>query len=531
MLRINNLRIKAEDETPLNVHIAKKLKLPVTEITEFRIYKKALDARRKNNINFVYAIDVAVKTAEGALLSKLASDKDITQLTINPAVELLPGNIPLVNQPIVIGAGPAGLVAALTLAKYGYKPILLERGQDVDQRTQDINKFWRQGQLNTHSNVQFGEGGAGTFSDGKLTTRVTDPYMLQVLDMFIAAGAPPEIRYSHKPHVGTDQLRHMVKNLRKKIIELGGQVQFKAQVTDIKIKEGAIAGVIVNHHEYIPADVVLLAIGHSARDTYEMLFNRGVAMESKPFAIGVRIEHPQQDLDRSQYGRLAGHPNLGPSDYALVYHDKASGRSAYSFCMCPGGLVVASASEEGGVVINGMSLYKRDSGIANSALVVNVNPSDCGSEVLSTIEFQRHYERLAFNLAGNYYAPVQTVGDFLLNKSGSSKFLCQPSYRPGVHNANLRECLPAFVGDTLQGALQYFGNRIAVFKEQSAPMTGVETRTSAPVRIIRQDNFISTATEGLYPVGEGAGYAGGIMSAALDGLHAASSVIAKFCPE
>jgi uncharacterized FAD-dependent dehydrogenase len=252
-------------------------------------------------------------------------------------------------------------------------------------------------------------------------------------------------------------------------------------------------------------------------------------MESKPFAIGVRIEHPQSELDRSQYGNLAGHPNLDPADYALVYHDKQSGRTAYSFCMCPGGQVVASASEEGGIVTNGMSLYQRNSVIANSALVVNVNPSDCGSEVMSTIEFQRYYERLAFKMAANYYAPVQTVGDFLLNKSSSRRFVCQPTYRPGVHSVNLHECLPAFVGQTLMGALEYFGRKIPVFKELGAPLTGVETRTSAPVRILRQDNFTSTNITGLYPIGEGAGYAGGIMSAALDGLHAARSVIAKYC--
>lgn len=531
LLKISNLRVNVEDNTPLKQQIAGKLKLPVEEIVAYRILKKALDARRKHRINFVYTLEVEIRVAEGNVLARLAGDQDITQLTIDPLPEIIRGNIPLEYQPVVIGAGPAGLVAALTLAQYGYKPILLERGQDVDQRAQEIERFWQGGRLNPASNVQFGEGGAGTFSDGKLTTRVTDPYMLQVLDLFIAAGAPPEIRYSYKPHVGTDKLRNMVKNLRKKITELGGQVQFQAKVTEIQFKQDAIHGVIVNHETFIPAKVVLLAIGHSARDTYEMLFKNGVTMESKPFAIGVRIEHPQSKLDHSQYGSLAGHPNLGPADYALVYHDKQSQRTAYSFCMCPGGLVVGSASEEGGVVTNGMSLYQRNSGIANSALVVNVNPSDCGSGVLSTIAFQRHYERLAFKLSEHYYAPVQTVGDFLLNKSGSKKFLCRPTYRPGIQSADLHQCLPTFVAETLAGALPYFGRKIPVFKELSAPMTGVETRTSAPVRIIRQDNFQAVNREGLYPIGEGAGYAGGIMSAALDGLHAAYSVISRYCPE
>ena len=530
MLRINNLRVKVEDNTPLKKHIARKLKLPSSEIAEYRIFKKALDARRKNNINFVYTVEVATKVAEENVFARLANDQDITKFTENSLPEVFCGHIPLVHPPVVIGAGPAGLIAALTLAEHGYQPILLERGQDVERRTQDIEHFWQTGHFKPSSNVQFGEGGAGTFSDGKLTTRVTDPYMLRVLDLFIAAGAPPEIRYSFKPHVGTDKLKNMVKNLRKKTIALGGQVKFCAQVTDIKFQQDAVKGVVVNHDTFIPAEIVLMAIGHSARDTYEMLFSHGVAMESKPFSMGVRIEHPQSALDRSQYGNLAGHPNLGPADYALVYHDRESGRTAYSFCMCPGGAVVAAASEEGGVVTNGMSLYSRASGIANSAIVVNVNPADCGSEALSTIAFQRHYEQLAFQLAGNYCAPVQTVGDFLLHKSGSKKFLCRPTYRPGVRSADLHECLPGFVADTLQGALPYFGRKIPVFKEMGAPLTGVETRTSAPVRIIRRDNFLSVNKKGLYPIGEGAGYAGGIMSAALDGLHAAHHVISEYCP-
>ena len=389
------------------------------------------------------------------------------------------------------------MLAAFMLAKYGYRPLILERGCEVGQRARDIELFWGKGEFNPDSNFQFGEGGAGTFSDGKLTTRVQDVRTAEVLDIFIAAGTPPEIKYLHKPHIGTDKLREVVKNIRTRIITYGGEIEFSAKVTDVIIKNSQLSAVVVNDSKVIPCQAVFLATGHSARDTYTMLHKRQIAMEAKAFAIGVRIEHPQQLIDRAQYGEMADYAKLGPADYALIHHDKKTLRTAYSFCMCPGG-----------VVVNGMSLHARASGIANSALVVNVNPGDYGDGILAGVEFQRHYEKLAFAAGGaNYYAPVQTVGKFIADKDGS-KFLTAPTYKPGTKNAKLQDCLPGFVIDTL----------------------GVETRTSAPVRLVRNEKYISVNTDGMYPIGEGAGYAGGIMSAALDGVNAAIKFINTYKP-
>ncbi|HWR05762.1 NAD(P)/FAD-dependent oxidoreductase [Sporomusa sp.] len=524
MLRISNFRIPLTDDTPLEQLAARRLNLAPDTVSQVVIIRRAIDARRKHNINFVYTLAVELKIPSGQALARLAGDKDIVLLSPAVTEEIVPGAIPLNNRPVVVGAGPAGLFAAFMLAKHGYKPLLLERGRDVDRRARDIADFWRTGTLDEASNIQFGEGGAGTFSDGKLTTRVTDPRMAAVLDIMTAAGAPSEIKYLHKPHIGTDKLREVVKNIRTEIVKLGGDVEFEACLTGITSKDGQLTGITVNDSRHISCDTLFLAIGHSARDTYRMLYEQQVAMEAKPFAIGVRIEHPQELIDTAQYGAAAGHPRLGAADYALVFQDKAAGRAAYSFCMCPGGLVVAAASEAGGVVTNGMSLYKRDSGLANSALAVTVNPADYGPNVLDGIEFQRRYERLAFALGGhNYTAPVQTVGDFLTGKSGSAKYLATPSYRPGVTPADLRQCLPEFVTTTLAKALPDFGRKIKGFDHASAVLTGVETRTSAPVRLVRSSDFVSINTAGLYPIGEGAGYAGGIMSAALDGMNAAIS--------
>lgn len=517
-------------QTNLTKLAAKKLLLPPQRITEVVIVRKALDARRKTNIHFVYTVDVAVSQSELDVLARHAQSKDISQTPPPPVFTLERGSEKLAQRPVIVGFGPAGMLAALTLAKEGYRPLVLERGRRVEDRTRDIARFWHTGEFDPASNVQFGEGGAGTFSDGKLTTRVSDPLMRQVAEHFIAAGAPVEIRYLQKAHIGTDKLRHMVKKLREMVEEYGGEVRFESQVTDICLKAGKISGVVVNGKETIDCDALLLGIGHSARDTYAMLHERGIAMEAKPFAIGVRIEHPQELIDRAQYGPAAGHPQLGAADYALVYQAKDSGRSAYSFCMCPGGLVVASSSEPGGVVSNGMSLYQRASGVANSALVVNVNPEDYGGGVLDGIAFQRRYEQLAFQCGGgNYYAPVQTVGDFLQGVSGSTDFLLQPSYQPGVTPVDLRQCLPSFVTDTLARALPDFDRKIKGFAHPGAVLTGVETRTSAPLRINRgRETYLSVNTPGLYPMGEGAGYAGGIMSAALDGMNTALALIKQY---
>ncbi len=524
MLKISNFRIPLTEETPLEQLVARRLRLEPAQIRQVNIIRRAIDARRKHSITFVYTLAVELLVPPGQALTRLAGDKDVALIQAMAAEEIVTGMVPLNNRPVVVGSGPAGLFAALMLARHGYKPLLIERGRDVERRARDIADFWRTGQFDEHSNVQFGEGGAGTFSDGKLTTRVTDPRTAAVLDMLITAGAPAEIKYLHKPHIGTDKLRQVVRNIRTEIIKLGGEVEFEACLTGITCKDGKLTGITINSSRYIPCETLFLAIGHSARDTYRMLHEQLVAMEAKPFAIGVRIEHPQELIDTAQYGAAAGHPRLGPADYALVYQDKTAGRAAYSFCMCPGGLVVAAASEAGGVVTNGMSLYKRDSGFANSAIAVTVSPADYGSNVLDGIEFQRRYERLAFVLGGhNYNAPVQTVGDFLAGKSGSANYLALPSYRPGTAPADLRQCLPEYVAATLAKALPDFGRKLRGFDHMNAVLTGVETRTSAPVRLVRGPDFVSINTAGVYPIGEGAGYAGGIMSAALDGMNAAIS--------
>lgn len=529
MLRIINMRVSLEDNTPISKLTAKRLNLPPQVVLEVVIVRKALDARRKTNISFVYTLDVRTSLPEGQVIASLHGDKNVS-ISAEPIAEvIIPGETILKHRPVIVGFGPAGMLAALTLAQHGYRPVVLERGRDVEQRTKDVAKFWQTGEFDEISNVQFGEGGAGTFSDGKLTTRVNDPLMRQVLDILVEAGAPQEITYLHKPHIGTDKLRGVVKHIREEIIKFGGDVQFEAKVTDITIENGAITGLTINQNQYIPCSVALFAIGHSARDTYTMLHNRGIAMEAKPFSIGVRIEHPQDIIDKSQYGISAGHANLAPADYTLVYHAKDTGRTAYSFCMCPGGLVVAAASETGGVVTNGMSLYKRASGISNSALVVNVTPEDFGNHILGGMEFQRKYEQLAFQCGGsNYQAPIQTVGDFLAGKTGGTTSKAKPSYRPGTVAADLRQCLPDFVVDTLARALPDFNRKINGFAHPDTVMTGVETRTSAPVRIVRNKDYNSINTQGFYPIGEGAGYAGGIMSAALDGLNCATTVIRQY---
>ena len=529
MLRIANLRVSIDNKKSLAVLAAKKLRIPPQAVLGVVVVRKAVDARRKQNITFVYTIDVAVSGRENDVLKRAASN----DVKIAPPAEVFApsfGTKMMNARPVIVGFGPAGMVAGLVLAKYGYAPLILERGACVEDRQAAIRHFEETGELDVRTNIQFGEGGAGTFSDGKLTTRVSDSQMRTVLEMFVAAGAPEEILYVNKPHIGTDKLCTMVKNIREEIKRLGGEVRFGAQVTDVRLEHGNITAVEVNGEETIEASVVLLGIGHSARDTYRMLHRRGLAMEAKPFSIGVRIEHPQELIDRAQYGESAGHPALGAADYALVYHDKTNGRTAYSFCMCPGGQVVGATSVEGGVVTNGMSVFARDSGVANSALVVNVEPSDCGDGVLCGADFQDKWERQAYIVGGsNYHAPCQTVGDFL-NGTEGTPFLAEPSYRPGVVRANLTDCLPEFVTDTLRHALPEFGRKIRGFDHEGAVMTGIETRTSAPVRIRRGDDLQSENTSGIYPMGEGAGYAGGIMSAALDGLHTATKIMAEYRP-
>ena len=533
MIRIRNFQVPFTDTACLEELAARRLKLPPQAVLAVVIVRKAVDARRYHGapVQFVYVLDVAVAESEKKVMQRLKRDKNVEVVKQEaPAVPALRQYTGKEQRPVVVGFGPAGMFAALTLAKAGWQPLVLERGQDVDTRQADIERFWRGGALNVQSNVQFGEGGAGTFSDGKLTTRINDVHMQDVIAAFIAAGAPEEIRYLHKPHIGTDLLRGIVKNIRQEIIRLGGQVRFNAQVTDIELTAaGAVAALIVNDEERLPASAVFLGIGHSARDTYKMLLGKGIRMEAKPFAMGVRIEHPQEFIDRAQYGKDAGHPRLPVADYALTYKDPQTGRGAYSFCMCPGGQVVAATSAEGHVCTNGMSNYKRDSGIANSALLVQVGPDDFGQEVLAGMALQDKLETLAFDLGGkNYHAPVQTVGDFLGGTSGSMQFLTTPTYQPGVKAVDLHALLPDYMAQTLAGALPWFDRKIPGFADKGAVMTGIEARSSAPCRIRRDRvSFVAEATPGLYPMGEGAGYAGGIMSAAVDGMKAALAFLDK----
>jgi len=533
MLRLSDLKIgidKAADaETErqaLRNIILSQLKISDKELIDFQIFKKSIDARKKDKIVYVYTVDVEVHN-EARILGKYSS-KGIT-----PTPDLSYKGVPLgtedmTERPVVIGMGPAGLFAGLLLARNGYNPIILERGEDVETRTQKVNKFWHRGQLDTESNVQFGEGGAGTFSDGKLTTLINDRRCRNVLEEFIKAGAPPEILYKSKPHVGTDILKTVVKNIRQEIMAYGGEVRFKAKVTDFIIQDGNIHGVIINDNEEVCCQVILLAIGHSARDTYEMLLRRGITMSQKPFSIGVRMEHPQEFIDKAQYGNAAGHPGLGAADYKLVYHSP-NGRSAYTFCMCPGGYVVAAASEEQGVVTNGMSQSQRDGNNANAAILVGVKPADYNSpHPLAGIEYQRKWERLAYQITGeNYQAPVQLTGDFLADQPSTGWGRVQPTYKPGVVFASLKNCLPPYVIETLKDAIVYFDTRIKGFAMPDSILTGVETRSSAPVRINRDESSQSNI-QGLYPMGEGAGYAGGIISSAVDGIKTAEKIMLKY---
>lgn len=530
-LKINNVRISLLHEQSLEQAVCKKAGLSREMLGSVQILRKAVDARKKNEVCLNYHVLAEVE-ASAKQAKRLLADRDISKYEQKAAPELKLGSLPMSAPPVVIGAGPAGLLAALQLAEYGYRPLLLERGKPVAERVQDVQRFWLTGEFDPASNVQFGEGGAGTFSDGKLTTRVNDPMMAEILQLFVAAGAPENILYEHKPHVGTDKLRAMVTGLSRRICELGGSVRYNARVSDFIISNGSVQGVVLDSGERLEAGAVVLACGHSARDTYAMLAQRGIGIVSKPFAIGVRIEHPQELIDRAQYGSFAGHKLLGAADYALVYHTADKTRTAYSFCMCPGGQVVAAASEAGGVVVNGMSMFKRDSGVANSALVVNVDSHDFGEGALAGVEFQRQYERLAYAAGGsNYYAPAQNLDSFFKRSTPELTSLVAGTYRPGLTACSLDKVLPAYVTETLRQGIASFGRKLAGYADGGALLTGVETRTSAPVRIERdRQSFVSVTHDLLYPCGEGAGYAGGIMSAALDGYHVARAIMQRFAP-
>jgi uncharacterized FAD-dependent dehydrogenase len=510
---------------------AAKLGIPARELISCTVFKRGNDARRKSAVLLVYALDVEVAN-EAAILKRFAHDKDVKPTPDIAYKFVAHAPAGLVQRPVVIGAGPCGLFAALLLAQMGFRPIILERGKIVRERTKDTWGLWRKSVLHTESNVQYGEGGAGTFSDGKLYSQIKDPRHLgrKVLTEFVKAEAPPEILTEAHPHIGTFRLVKMVENMRNTIESLGGEYRFESRVTDLHIEIDGngtrhVRGVVLASGEQIAADHVVLAVGHSARDTFQMVHDRGVYVEAKPFSLGFRIEHPQSLIDAARFGPAAGNPILGAADYKLVHH-ASNGRDVYSFCMCPGGTVVAATSEENRVVTNGMSQYSRNERNANAGIVVGIAPSaDYPGHPLAGIDFQRKWESAAFIAGGGTYAaPAQRVGDFIAGRPSISLGTVVPSYKPGVTPTDLSTCLPEYAIAAIREALPAFGKKIHGFDMDDAVLTGVETRTSSPIRITRDDTLQSLNTKGLYPAGEGAGYAGGILSAGVDGIKIAEAV-------
>lgn len=530
-LSITDWAVPLEAEgTPWNRLIARRLDCRPDEVMGWRIRRRSVDARKKPRIMLIYAVDAEINRNAEWTHSLLQNDPHVSPVNEAPTETIAPGLEPLRGRPVVVGFGPAGLFCALRLALAGYRPVVFEQGRPVQERAADVDRFWNGGELDPLSNVQFGEGGAGAFSDGKLMTRVKDPRTRDVLEWLVRAGGPPEIAYEQKPHIGTDRLRPVVARLREEIIKAGGTVRLGTRVTRLDLENGRCSGLVLGDGTEQTASVAVLAVGNCGREMFESLHRSGVQLQQKAFAMGVRIEHPQAMIDESQYGTAVGHPALGHAEYRLTYRHPSSGRSVYSFCMCPGGEVIAAASEPGGVVTNGMSRYDRSSGTANSALVVTVTPEDFSDDSpLAGVEFQRIWERAAYRLAGSdYRAPAQTVGDFMAGRKATAPDTIAPSYRPGVRPAELDECLPDFVSEALRDALTQFGRQIKGFARHDAVLTGVETRTSSPVRILRGEDGQALGMDGLYPAGEGAGYAGGIVSAALDGWNIAGAIIRRF---
>ncbi len=534
MLRLTEIKLPLRPYTDddLAAAIVERLAIAPGELLGFTVFRRGYDARKRSNILFVFTLDVELQD-EAAVVKRLKAANNDAHIGPTPDTRykfVAQAPTDLKSRPVVIGTGPCGLLAGLILAQMGFRPIILERGKAVRERTKDTWGLWRNNKLNPESNVQFGEGGAGTFSDGKLYSQIKDPqhHGRKVLEEFVKAGAPEEIIYVSKPHIGTFRLVKMVENMRATITELGGEIRFGSKVDRVIIEDGQVRGVELAGGETIAADHVVLAIGHSARDTFQMLHDQGVYIEAKPFSIGFRVEHPQALIDKARFGPNAGNELLGAADYKLVHHC-ANGRSAYSFCMCPGGQVVAATSEEGRVVTNGMSQYSRAERNANAALVVNVNPEDFPGDhktnPLAGIDFQRQWESAAFVAGGGTYeAPAQRIGDFLAGRPSTALGEVDPSYQPGVHLTDLASCVPPYVIEALREAIPAFDKQIRGFAMADAVLTGVETRTSSPIRITRNAECQSLNTRGLYPAGEGAGYAGGILSAAVDGIKVAEQV-------